>query len=151
MLLPLRESPDAAPLAKVDIDVGALPPEDARTLARALLAETRADISYADVIARESRGNPFLIDELSRFGLGSSARPAAADHEVLDEVIRARVARLPGPARRLLEVVAAAGQPVELEAARHAASLETDAEPAKPNVRLSAVRRRESTTAETIR
>ncbi len=90
---------------------------EARELVQALLG-TNPSVSLvqAEVIAHESAGNPFFIDELVRFGgLGAAA--------TLDEMVRARVVLLPEEARRLLEVVAVAGQPLDAEVADRAAGL----------------------------
>jgi len=114
------------------VPVGDLAPEDARALALRRLDEDGAGAqARAEAIARESRGNPFFIDELARYArpapgtddraAGAPAAPPPAAS--LSEVIRARVARLPRDAQRLLEVLAVAGQPLELAVAREAARL----------------------------
>ena len=79
---------------------------------------------------------PFFIDELVRYSkaltgfdqegdrtISSEVEAALASHMSLEKLIDARLERLPPEARRLLEVVAVAGQPVDLEAARQAAKL----------------------------
>jgi hypothetical protein len=123
VLLPLRESPAAAALRKMDIAVGELATAEAQALATELLGGPD-DRGRAQAIARESQGNPFLIDALSRFG---SPDPSGA---LLDEVIRRRAAELAEPARRLLDVVAVAGRPIALGAAFHAAALEHEGDAA---------------------
>lgn len=104
--------------------VGPLDPLEAEELALALLfagdADTRA---RADAIARSSQGNPRFLGELVR------AAPAAAPGGgtpvivVLDTALWGRLARLPEQAMRLLEVVAVAGEPVEVTVAVRAAKL----------------------------
>jgi len=70
----------------------------------------------ADTIARESAGHPFFIDELARFG-------GTGDTTTIEEMVRGRVLLLPEGARRFLEVVAVAGQPLDAEVADSAAGL----------------------------
>jgi serine/threonine protein kinase len=113
-----------------EVAVAELSPEEARELAERLLeASDGGARSRAEAIARESAGNPFFIDELARY---ESAAPAGARgvagarrETTLAEVIHARVAQLPGEARRLLEILAVAGQPVERAVALAAAGLES--------------------------
>jgi hypothetical protein len=99
------------------VAVEELTPEEARQLAAALLESYPSALSaQADAIARESAGNPFFIDELIRFGrVGAEA--------TIDAMVRSRVLQLPEPARRLLEVVAVAGQPLDADIADAAAEL----------------------------
>lgn len=73
------------------------------------------DPARAGAIARDTAGNPLFITELVR-------TPEVATRATsLDGVIQSRVARLGEPARRLLEVVAVARQPIALELAKQAA------------------------------
>jgi len=115
LLKRLLERPDAGEVRRLAVEE--LAPSEARELAHALLGmNPSVSPSQAEVIARESAGNPFFIDELVRFGrLGAAS--------TLDEMVRARVLLLPDEARRLLEVVAVAGQPLEAEVADGAAGL----------------------------
>jgi hypothetical protein len=75
------------------------------------------------VIASESGGSPFFIDELVRFagrGQGelSESRPSgrAADTDAreatLEHMIQIRLSRLPAVAQRLLQIVAVNGRPI---------------------------------------
>ena len=116
-----------------ELTVSELPPEDARQLARLLLeGEGVSRDASAASIARESRGNPFLIDELTRHvRTGANLEPSASTGPVrLEDVIRARIARLPADALRLLEVVAVAGRPVSRAIAGQAAGLTENDQPA---------------------
>jgi hypothetical protein len=135
VILPLRRNVSAA-LEGRDIVLGELPPGDSRDLAAALLAaRDPAGEDRAKAIARESGGNPYFIEELTRFVQGAaSVPPLAADgaptEVTLTRVIEARVLRLPAPARRLLDVVAVAGHPIEANLACRAAELDGEGQAA---------------------
>jgi hypothetical protein len=80
----------------------------------------------AEAIARESRGNPFFVQELVQHAQvpdSPSEEPSGVHAIRLDEAVWARVQGLPGPARPLMEVVAVAGKPVPLALAAEAAEL----------------------------
>ncbi|HWB80393.1 MAG TPA: serine/threonine-protein kinase, partial [Nannocystaceae bacterium] len=110
--------------AELDLEriaIGPLPLSESIAIARALLPGRE---ELADAIAAECDGNPLLAAELAR-----NAAPLAHGLQ-LDEVIRARAARLPAHARAVLEVVAIAGGPTAqravIEAAHaHAQGLES--------------------------
>ena len=124
----LPKRPPDASLEMRDIVLGELSPPEARELARALVGgEPRASETQAEAIARESRGNPYFIEELVRFSQSGGASPPRSDF-TFDHVIAARVFRLPPLARRLLDVVAVSGVPIEAGAAYRAADLETEGE-----------------------
>jgi len=118
LLQKLLARSEAADVRRLAIEE--LPAVEAHALALALL-ETNPSVSpsHAEVIARESAGNPFFINELARFR--QSGAPAEA--ATLDDMVGARVQLLPEEARRLLEVVAVAGRPVQAEVADSAAGL----------------------------
>ncbi len=115
----------AGTLQQVSLDVGALTPRESRQMLCELMGETRLpDEETIAAIVAQSQGRPFFVLELAqhlRSGerLQAIARGAAGVN--LDEIVWDRVARLPAPARRLLEVIAVAGQPVPLGAAYQAA------------------------------
>ena len=102
-----------------------LPAEAALDLARTLIG-ARTEESVSGALAREAAGNPFFICELARHLLESPAAgdAAALDSDVsLERMLSERMARLPGDARSLLEVLAVAGQPLEDTVACQAAGL----------------------------
>jgi eukaryotic-like serine/threonine-protein kinase len=83
-------------------------------------------------IVRESGGSPFFINELIQYstepeGAGAPGKIDAAVHQPsplgLDAVIRARVRRLDDDARRLLQILAIFGGPLQLSVAVAAAGL----------------------------
>src|SRR5262249_44697988 len=116
LLQRLLGRPDSAEVVRLAVEE--LPISDARELALSLPGvDSTISPSQADVIARESAGNPFFISELVRFG-----RPGSTT--TLDEMVGSRVRDLPPEARRLLEVVAISGQPLEAEIAETAAGME---------------------------
>jgi tetratricopeptide (TPR) repeat protein len=98
-----------------DLAVDALTEFEATELALSLLGEGDPDAeARARAIARESGGNPFFVTELVRH-ISADAEPSidsAAPQVNLDDMLWDRIRRLPGGARRFLEVVAVSGQPV---------------------------------------
>jgi serine/threonine protein kinase len=82
----------------------------------------------AETIAGESGGNPFFVHELVQCAgtqLAVAESPAGGTVS-LDEVLWSRIQLLPAEPRRLLEVIAVSGQPLNLADARHAADLTLD-------------------------
>lgn len=112
--------------------VEALEPDEARELALKLLdPEDPQSPARADAVATEAAGNPFFVQELAHHfqaGAGGDAAPAGAVS--LDQVLWGRLERLPAEARRLLEVVAVAGQPLRQDDACKAAALDGPERPA---------------------
>jgi eukaryotic-like serine/threonine-protein kinase len=98
-----------------DLAVDSLSESEASELALSLLGGDDADaMAHARAIARESGGNPFFVTELVRhISVGTEPSVRSAAQEVnLDDMLWDRIRRLPGGARRFLEVVAVSGQPV---------------------------------------
>lgn len=90
------------------LTVPPLAEREAEQLAARLVDEAD-DGERSAAIARESRGNPFLLSELARW---SVARPAGGpEATTLDDVIRDRAAALGATAQNILQVVAIAGRP----------------------------------------
>lgn len=106
-----------------DVDVGELSAEEAHALAMARMGDDSEEArARADGLVRESGGNPFFLDELARYVRGAGdAELGAID---LNTVIETRLAQLPHDARRLLDIIAAAGLPVDLDVANQAAGLD---------------------------
>jgi hypothetical protein len=107
--------------------LGTLESADAQALALLLLDRPDESASaHAAAIARESGGNPYFVAELVRHvraDTGLLQRMPGTDAVALDQVLWARVRRLPEEARRLLEVVADSGRPIGLTDAALAAEI----------------------------
>jgi eukaryotic-like serine/threonine-protein kinase len=131
----------AGPAAELrEVALAELEAAEAQDLAHRLLGRSSSALSNA--IARESGGSPLLIAELVRYSEAGGdlangpagadvdphrAGPVAAPVEVtLEQMIRLRIQRLAEPSRRLLEVLAVAGQPLDLRVARDAAEVQSE-------------------------
>ncbi len=121
-------------LARVDgeahrqIRLDPLNDHDTRQLILSLLGpEQSAMPADVDLIARESAGNPFLVEEFARYALTSTE--GAAERASLSKMLDARVRQLPAGAAQLLQTVAIAGHPIDAEVAFRAASLTGDERP----------------------
>lgn len=112
---------ESAPVDVRRIPLENLPEIQARKLASRLLSESARRPGRVDRIAREAGGNPYFIDELTRFA--SDRGGESWTIERLDEVIENRVEALTPPERRLLRIVAVAGRPIRRSVARAAAGL----------------------------
>jgi hypothetical protein len=108
--------------AALEMHLRPLDADAAGTLMRALLAGAVPDVDVASLTA-ETDGNPFLIQELARAVADPESSWAPDNAPDVRQALRARFARLPSPARRLLEVVAVAGHPVTEVVARRACGL----------------------------
>jgi serine/threonine protein kinase len=109
-----------------DVPVGPLEAEDALVLALKLLnASDEMSQRTARAVARESRGNPFLIGELVRSNRVSAAAPGATLAVLtLDRMVGERLDRLSDEARRLVEVVAVGGRPLPVSVVAKAADVQ---------------------------
>ena len=111
--------PDGRPdpvVERRELLVEALTPAESRELAMTLIGNAGpAAVALAEDVARESGGNPFFVGELVRHvqaGEDLLGGPGTAAEVDLDDVVWARIRRLPEEARRLLEVVAISGRPL---------------------------------------
>jgi tetratricopeptide (TPR) repeat protein len=99
-----------------EISVGPLDKDMAQQLALALLHSSDAMAQRtARAAARESRGSPFLIEELVRSNanlLGSEGATLAT--LTLEQMVAQRLERLTGDARLVVEVVAVGGRPISV-------------------------------------
>jgi tetratricopeptide (TPR) repeat protein len=112
------------PSADLRLEVGPLAAGTTERLVRMLLGDGPPD--QVARIARESRGIPYFVQELTRH---AHTLPDPSDHAGcapldafdLDEVLWSRIQSLPQEGRRLLEVVSVAGRPLALRSASEAA------------------------------
>jgi hypothetical protein len=96
-----------------EITVGPLTFEEARELALRLLEIAQSPATaVAEAIARESAGNPYLVDALVRHQLTTGVTHDSTVAINLDEVLWTRVRSLTPSAQRLIEVIAVAGHPL---------------------------------------
>ena len=116
-----------------------LDPSESFNLALALSDEEFSlSQTHAQIIAQESGGSPLFINELSRYIKVGPRTRANGEKETrksidlknieisLEEVIHTRYIQLPEAARRLLEIVAVAGKPVDRNVATRAAQLDKE-------------------------
>jgi eukaryotic-like serine/threonine-protein kinase len=104
--------------------VGALDSVAAQDLAAAL--QPHGSAAQAARIAEDAGGHPLYITELARHAGETVAEPAEPPGTALSRMLARRVAQLEPPARRLLAIVAVAGQPLERIVAVAAAELPGD-------------------------
>jgi tetratricopeptide (TPR) repeat protein/predicted Ser/Thr protein kinase len=109
-----------------DVFVGPLDPEDAQRLALALLGSSDEMAKRtARAAARESRGSPFLIEELVRSNASIVSRPEGETLAALtlSEMVARRLERLTDEARLLLEIVAVGGRPLPVSIVAEASGI----------------------------
>jgi len=114
----LYPSSPAAPADLRDIALDALSDSAARALVREIEGDDDASDEHVDALVREARGNPLFLCELARARL---EEPAAGVR--LETVLRNRIARVPGPAGKLLATVAVAAQPLPINVVARAAQV----------------------------
>jgi serine/threonine protein kinase len=111
-----------------EIQVGRLAPPEAEALALRLLGDFPGAPALAELCAREADGSPFFVAELVREIEEQGAASARSIERSwggvsLDGVLEARLDRLPGEARRLLETLAVAARPIAQGVAARAAEI----------------------------
>lgn len=117
---------------RLEIPMNELSMDEASELAETLLSgRSQADPELVHRISQESGGSPYFVSELVRFvQSGQDLQSSAGDetvHQVrLDEVLWNRICSYEDDQRRLLEIIAVAGQPIELADAIDAAALRSD-------------------------
>jgi eukaryotic-like serine/threonine-protein kinase len=114
-----------AHVASTVLNVDPLSPDESRDLAHILL-QLRAPyaLDQRDQIANEAGGNPYFIYELVTHAQTSSDWFVRGSRAELDDVLWRRVQQLPDEPRRLLEIIAVAGQPLQARTAYEAANLQ---------------------------
>jgi tetratricopeptide (TPR) repeat protein len=115
-----------------ELEVGPLSLEDSAALAELWIGreggggrgrgESRAQqLHQARQIARESGGSPLFVNELVRYAAGGGESPGQRGPVLLEQVLEERLARLTPESRRLLEVIAIFGGPIDQRLALRAA------------------------------
>ncbi len=119
------------------ITIGPLEAEETRRLALTLLGPEDGQTRItADAIALEARGSPFLVDELARSVSGPHRVARSEDTSpgiatvTLEQMVKARLERLPERELRLLRVVAVAGRPLPVSVAADAAGIRDEVDDA---------------------
>lgn len=121
-LLRMLEERREPTVHRCDVAVGELAADEALELAlRRLGSDAPRARERAAVVARESRGSPFFVDELARH-VGPIER-VPGDLQ-LEAVLEARLAGLSQEAGRLLRAIAVSGRPIRLDIANTASGLD---------------------------
>ncbi|HEY5927223.1 MAG TPA: protein kinase [Kofleriaceae bacterium] len=95
-----------------DVEVKGLDEADAFTL----VGQLSQDTDRIDQIVRAGAGNPLILSELAR-------TPQLAAGAKVEDLVRARVARLSADAQAMLAVSSIAAKPIAIEIAAHAAGI----------------------------
>lgn len=125
-LLRERDTGGGATHAAREIALGALAKDDVAELARAFIdaGDERARAAQIEAVIAQSEGNPFMACEMARYvaahAAGGLERPGQARMDVAHLVME-RVRALDPARRRLLEVAAVAGKPLDRSVALAAA------------------------------
>ncbi len=120
VLADLRQVLAGAKAKRCTIELGRLRPDEARAFAESLLGDRHPALA---AIVEEAGGIPYFLDEL----VGHARREMAGEEGSarrqlrLDDLLLERIGRLPTGARRLLEVLSLARQPLSIATARAAA------------------------------
>jgi hypothetical protein len=94
--------------------------DDAQTLIGALAPPGSMTHDRAQRIAREAQGNPFLLEQLTRY---LSVRARSHESASIADMVEASLGRLPPGARPFLETLAVCGRPVAPEVVAEAARI----------------------------
>jgi eukaryotic-like serine/threonine-protein kinase len=116
-----------------ELRVTTLSDNEARDLAQRLLSSGAETVVAS--IAREARGNPFLLEQLARYAAASER--SATKGINLSVMLEARLAQLPKGTRQFVDALAVAGRPINPEVAFHAAGLSGDELPLVSTLRAA--------------
>lgn len=128
------EAPSTSPCVLHTLHLKEFSPDEGERLAMTLLGSRARD--RAEAIAREAGGNPLFIDALVRYAQSEDEDETPSSRATLDhsrpklhvrlaEMIQAQVNRLNPGAKRLLEILAVAGHPLDAAVARRVAGTES--------------------------
>ncbi len=133
--LPLLQGLEPGHTQEVRLALGPLSVPEARELATRMLDLGSEDAwSKADWVARQCQGSPFFLAELVEAIRNGRLQPTLPS-EGLESHFRARVEALDPESRRLLELLAVAGHPMDWSALAAAAGLEGAADALLPRLR----------------
>jgi serine/threonine protein kinase/predicted ATPase len=104
-----------------DIQVQPFTAEEARELIR--VRRPHASPDELDRMIVQAEGSPYFLEELTR-ELQPEPQPVEKKEVTLDDILWSRIATLPEPEMRLLEMIAVSGQPVRLLDAQKSSGFE---------------------------
>ena len=105
-----------------------LAPEDGVRILRWVLGEDHASDALVALIVAKAEGNPFFLEELARaVREHGGALPPIGVPDTIQEVLLARIERLPPGDKRLLEVAAVVGKDVSVSVVRALTDMRDDA------------------------
>jgi serine/threonine protein kinase/tetratricopeptide (TPR) repeat protein len=108
-----------------ELFVGPLPGADARQLTRSLFASAGVSSEpFLDSIVSEAGGSPFLLEQLTHYGMLNER--AATAGITLTTMLEERITQLPEGSRQFLDTLAVARRPVNQDVALSAAGLQDD-------------------------
>ncbi|MGH7319841.1 MAG: ATP-binding protein, partial [Candidatus Rokuibacteriota bacterium] len=90
-----------------------LSPEDSLSVLRSVLRDRDLPDPLAQLILAKAEGNPFFLEELART-VDEEPRSGGAVPDTIEQVLRARMDRLPEEPRRLLQTASVLGREVPL-------------------------------------
>jgi serine/threonine protein kinase/tetratricopeptide (TPR) repeat protein len=109
-----------------ELFVGALPGGEARELTRSLFASVGISSDpFIDSIVQEAAGSPFLLEQLTHYGMMNER--AATAGITLATMLDERIKQLPAGSRQFLDTLAVARRPVNQDVAISAAGSKDDA------------------------
>lgn len=110
---------------RVDFHLSTLNTQEAEQVVFELLSQTPSVAKYIDHIIEEAAGNPFFIDELTRFARQNPQAFEEHTEQSLDDILYLRIENLPDYAKNLLELISLSGHPLAMMTA-HKASKHQD-------------------------
>jgi tetratricopeptide (TPR) repeat protein len=109
-----------------ELYVGPLPGGEAREITRSLFASVGISSEpFIDSIVQEAAGSPFLLEQLTHYGMMNER--AATAGITLATMLHERIKQLPSGSRQFLDTLAVARRPVNQDVAIRAAGLNSDA------------------------